>query len=114
MLGASILSFFEVIDLVLFLIYNLLLTPLHKKNKEEKKYDSVPVGETMEYEEGQNEGEEDELNGDVERMCSEDDSAVLEDSKMIASVDSLHPPLMIRSWKSGNECNSEGDRVTTL
>ena len=51
MLGASILSFFEVVDIVLFLVYNLLLT-LHKNNDtgDDKEYVSVPACDSVQDE----------------------------------------------------------------
>ena len=104
MLGASILSFFEVVDLLLFLIYNLLLTPLHKKKKDKNKYNMAHGGGRMEHGQDEDEG----------RICSEDDSMYLEVGKIKDSMDSLKPPLVNDSYKSGSDCDSEGDRVTTL
>ena len=110
-MGASILSFFEVIDLLLFLIYNLLLTPLHNSKREEKDSESVLARECEEIK-------------DIEEFKVEGDEykAFANGANYLAFVDfpktdplheSTTESFQVGSWKSGSEYE-DGDRVTTL
>ena len=115
MMGASILSFFEVIDLLLFLIYNILLNPLHKKKKEEKEYDGVPVQVVAEEneieEENGEENDADQFTYDGQKL---DFTDFADFASAISSPASYKASFTVGSWKSGSEYDIDGDRVTTI